>query len=236
MNRTREQQIIDAFVALSDTLGDDYDVVDLAQRLVGRSAAIFDAASAGLLLADPRGSVEVLASSDDDARVIDVLQLRAGAGPCVECLRTGLPVQVSDVRDLGDGWGAFRTRALELRMLSVSCVPMRLHGVSIGSLNIFRTEPGAIDERDLAVVQAFADVATIGILHQRALAESMTARAQLQHALDSRIVIEQAKGASAFANDISVEEAFERMRAHARRRSLPLTEVARQIVSLELDV
>lgn len=236
MNRTRERQILDAFVTLSDTLVDDYDVVDIAQRLVDRSAAIFDAASAGLLLADPGGSVEVLASTDEDARLIDLMQLRANAGPCVECFRTGLPVQVTDVRDLGDSWSAFRARALELRIFAVSSVPMRLRGETIGSLNIFRSEPGAVDPDDLAVVQAFADVATIGILHQRALVESAAVRAQLQRALDSRVLIEQAKGANAFAHDITVDEAFERMRAHARRRSLPLTEVARQIVSLELDV
>lgn len=228
--------ILDTFVTLSDTLVDDYDVVDLAQTLVKRSAAIFHAASVGLLLKDDRGSIEVLASTDEDARLIELMQLRAGAGPCVECLRTGESVEVHDTRLTMTRWPEFTTLALELGLLSMSSVPMRLRNESIGSLNIFRTMPGGIEPDDIAVVQAFADVATIGILHQRAVSASELVGAQLREALQSRVVIEQAKGVVSFAHDVSVDRAFDRIRDYARRTSSPLTEVARRIVALELTL
>lgn len=236
MTRSRERQILDTFVSLSDTLVDDYDVVELAQVLVDRSAALFGAASVGLLLADRNRTVEVLASTDEDARLIDLMQLRAGEGPCVECLRTGIPVEVADARDEAERWPAFAALALELKLHSVTSVPMRLRAATIGSLNIFRREPGTIDEKDRAVVQAFADVATIGILNQRTLEASETVTAQLEHALSSRVVIEQAKGVISFGHGLSVDDAFTRLRNYARRASLPLTEVARRVVALELDI
>jgi GAF domain-containing protein len=236
MTRSRERQILDTFVTLSDTLVDDYDVVELAQVLVDQSAAVFEAASVGLLLADREGSADVLASTDEDARLIDLMQLRAGEGPCVECLHTGVTVEVADTRDVEDRWPAFAVLARDLGLRSVTSVPMRLRSTVIGSLNIFRQTPGVIAEEDRAVVRGFADVATIGIIHQRTLAASETVSAQLEHALRSRVVIEQAKGVIAFANDISVDDAFSRLRAYARRNSLPLTEVARRIVALKLDI
>jgi GAF domain-containing protein len=236
MTRSRERQILDTFVTLSDTLVDDYDVVELAQVLVDQSAAVFGAASVGLLLIDREDSADVLASTDEDARLIDLMQLRAGEGPCVECLQTGVTVEVADTRDVEERWPAFAALAHDLGLRSATSVPMRLRSSVIGSLNIFRQTPGVIAEEDRAVVRGFADVATIGIIHQRTLAASETVSAQLEHALRSRVVIEQAKGVVAFAHDVSVDDAFSRLRAYARRNSLPLTDVARRVVALEIDI
>ncbi|SMH33124.1 GAF domain-containing protein [Rathayibacter oskolensis] len=232
--RSREHDLIDTFVTLSDTLVDDYDTVELVQTLVDRSASLFEAASAGLVLRDHRGVPEVLASTDEDSRLIGLLQLRDDAGPCMECLRSGEAVVVADVEEVAPAWWSFRDRALELGLRSVHCVPMRLRTECIGSLNLFRTAPGLLADEDIAVVQAFADVATIGILHQRALEESDTVRSQLQRALDSRVVIEQAKGAVAYSRDISTEEAFDVLRRYARSTSTALTVVADRVLRGEL--
>lgn len=236
VEQTRERRLIDTFVALSDTLVADYDVVDLLQGLVDRTAAIFGAASVGVLLAAPNGALEVLASTDENARLIDVMQVRSGAGPCVESFRSGSMVQVPDVRLVRPEWSEIRDELLELGLLAVQAVPMRLRGRSIGSLNIFRSSVGSFSEDDAAVAQALADVATIGILHQRALMESDAVRTQLQRALDSRVTIEQAKGAVAHAKDVTVDEAFVRIRTYARAHGLLLSEVATQIIRFELDV
>ncbi|QHC67262.1 GAF and ANTAR domain-containing protein [Rathayibacter oskolensis] len=232
--RAREHDLIETFVTLSDTLVDDYDTVELMQTLVDRSASLFEAASAGLVLRDAHGVAEVLASTDEDSRLIGLLQLHEDAGPCMECLHTGEAVVVADIRDAPPEWDRFRERALELGLRSVHCVPLRLRSECIGSLNLFGTTPGLLADEDVAVVQAFADVATIGILHQRALEESDLVRSQLQRALDSRVVIEQAKGAVAYSRDISTEEAFDVLRRHARSTSTALTVIASRVLRGEL--
>ncbi|MWV50602.1 GAF domain-containing protein [Rathayibacter sp. VKM Ac-2803] len=232
--RAREHDLIETFVTLSDTLVDDYDTVELMQLLVDRSASLFEAASAGLVLRDAHGVAEVLASTNEDSRLIGLLQLQDDAGPCMRCLHTGEVVVVADITESPAEWSHFRERALELGLRSVHCVPLRLRNECIGSLNLFGTAPGVLDAEDVAVVQAFADVATIGILHQRALEESDLVRSQLQRALDSRVLIEQAKGAVAYSRDISTEEAFDVLRRHARSTSTALTVVAGRVLRGEL--
>lgn len=236
MSSSRERRILDTFMSLADTLVGDYDVVDLAQVLVEHSAALFGDVPVGLVIIDESGAADVLAVTHDDARLIELLQLRTGKGPCVECARTGLPVEVPDVRALDGGWATFRTGAEALGIRAVSTMPMRLRDTTIGSLTVFRPEPGGAASEDLAVLQAFAHAATIGILHRRALNRNEAVHSQLRHALDSRVTIEQAKGAIAYANDVSVDEAFERLRSHSRRTSTPLTEIARLVLADQLEL
>ncbi|PPF27417.1 transcriptional regulator [Rathayibacter tritici] len=231
VTNSREHSVIKTFVALSDTLVDDYDVVDFTQTLVESSATLFDAVSAGLVLADPAGSLEVLASTDEDARLIELLQLDRGSGPCIQCFETGQPVIVEDVRAVGAEWAEFRERAIEIDVLAAHCVPMRSGGTTIGSLSLFQSRPGRLDRDDIAVVQAFADVATIGILHQRALQQSTVTQEQLQRALDSRVLIEQAKGILAYAHRTTVEQAFEVLRVRSRATSTPITTLAQEIIN-----
>jgi len=226
---SRERSVITTFVALSDTLVDDYDVVDFAQMLVESSATLFDAVSAGLVLASPEGTLEVLASTDEDTRLIELLQLETD-GPCIECYATGRAVVVPDTLAVDDRWAEFRTRSSDLGVRSAHCVPMRSRGTTIGSLNLFQAGTGTLDPDDIAVVQAFADVATIGILHQRALRESTITQEQLQRALDSRVLIEQAKGIIAYSQRTTVDRAFEILRTRSRSTSTPITTLARQII------
>lgn len=231
VTKSRERNVIKTFVALSDTLVDDYDIVDFAQTLVESSATLFDAVSAGLVLADAGGALEVLASTDEDVRLIEFLQLDRGSGPCIQCFESGTPIVVPDAWAVGDEWAEFRARSRELNIRSAHCVPMRSKGTTIGSLNLFQAETGMLDDDDIAVVQAFADVATIGILHQRARQESAVTQEQLQHALDSRVLIEQAKGILAYAHRTTVERAFEVLRVRSRATSTPITTLAQEIIS-----
>nr|WP_301952376.1 GAF and ANTAR domain-containing protein [Rathayibacter sp. VKM Ac-2857] len=198
--------------------------------LVDASAMLFDAVSAGLVLADAGGVLEVLASTDEDTRLIELLQLDS-AGPCIDSYTSGEPVIVPDITAVREQWAEFRERAAELGFHAAHCVPMRAHGVTIGSLNLFQGHAGTLDADDIAVVQGFADVATVGILQQRALRESTLAQTQLQRALDSRVIIEQAKGVLAYANRITVEQAFEVLRSRSRSTSTPITILARQILN-----
>jgi len=223
-----------AFVTLADTLVAGYDVVDLLQTLVDTCADLLDASAAGLMLADPAGELAVVASTSEKSRLVETMQLSSGFGPCVQCFSTGAPVTVSDVAELGDEWPGFREAALEQGFRSVHGVPLRLRGNVIGTLNLFRTTTGALSDEDLSVAQGLADVATIGILQERAIREADIAKNQLQHALDSRVLIEQAKGVIAYMRDVDMDEAFQTLRSYSRNNGLNLRDVAELVVNRSL--
>ncbi|MBG6239406.1 GAF domain-containing protein [Mycetocola sp. CAN_C7] len=233
---TREEQLVDAFATLADTLVDNYDAVELLQTLVDNCRDLLDVKAAGILLADPDGNLEVVASTSEASRLVEVMQLSAQAGPCVDCFTSGTTVSVPDISASPEKWTRFRVSAAEQGFASVLAVPMRLRDTTIGALNLLRAETGELNDRDARAAQALADVATIGILHARSLQESDAIRVQLQQALNSRIVIEQAKGVVAQTNGISTDDAFSLMRSHARDNGMLLSRVAEQLVARTLAI
>lgn len=227
---TREERLVDVFATLADTLIADYDVVDLLQTLVDTCASTLDVAAAGLLLADDSGELEVLASTSEESRLVETMQLGAEVGPCIECFRTASVVSLTDLEEGPPEWEPFREAAREQGFTGVHAVPLRLRETTIGALNLFLASNISLGERDLRAAQALADVATIGILHERTLRASDAAREQLQQALNSRVTIEQAKGILAYTHDVPMAEAFELLRHHARSNQQPIALVARQLV------
>jgi transcriptional regulator with GAF, ATPase, and Fis domain len=234
MNDVTQQRLLETFVTLADTLVDDYDVVDLLQLLVDNCRDVLDMTAAGILLADTRGDLEVVASTSEASRLVEMMQLSAEQGPCIESFRTGRRVSVPDIEESHDEWWQFRGSALAQGFRSMDALPMRLRDTTIGTLNLLRSEPGAAPEDSILAAQAFADVATIGILHERTLRESSILSQQLQAALNSRIVIEQAKGVISHTRGVSIDEAFGLMREYARSHSLGLSVVASRIVDRTL--
>jgi len=228
--RTQEERLLEAFVALADTLVAGYDVVDLLQLLVETCQAALDVSAAGILLADENGELDLIASTSEQSTVLETLQLAAEQGPCIECFRTSAAVSVPDMEDCPPDWAEFRDSALEQGFESVHALPLRLREITIGTLNLFGAEKGDMAPRDIRAAQALADVATIGILHERAVRESNTVRDQLQNALNSRVVIEQAKGVLAQTHGVPMEEAFAMLRSYARANRLPLAAVADGLV------
>ncbi|MBC7595312.1 MAG: GAF and ANTAR domain-containing protein [Kineosporiaceae bacterium] len=232
---TREARLSAAFVKLADTLTDEFDVVDLFQSLVEECVEILDTQAAGLMLLDAGGELQLVASSSEEASLIEVMQLNAGAGPCVECFTTGKPVTVGDIEATGDRWLAFRQEAMRQGFKSVHATPMRLRGQILGALNMFSIHTGELGAPDIAVAQALADIATIGILQERSIRESSLVAAQLQHALNSRILIEQAKGVVSESGGMTMDEAFATMRKYSRDNNLSLTKVATAVIERRLD-
>jgi transcriptional regulator with GAF, ATPase, and Fis domain len=230
MAPTREQRLVDTFVTLTDTLVDDYDVVELLQTLVDGVVDLFDAAAAGILLANQSQELEVIVSTSERSNVIGLLQLDAGEGPCVECFTTGKPVSVQDTREMQQRWPRFAAMSAESGFASVHAVPLRLRDTTLGSLNMYRETPGALNPEDALAAQALTDVATISILHQRTLEHAALTQQQLQRALDSRVVIEQAKGFLAQTHRIETDAAFTLLRQYARSHQKPLAEVANAVV------
>jgi GAF domain-containing protein len=231
----REALLIEAFVGLADTLVDDYDVIDVLDRLAGYSMRLLGVESVGILLADARATLRVVASTNEQTEWMELLQLHADEGPCVDCFRAGAPVNVDDLTDATARWPRF-VAALQERGAygSVHALPLRLRGQAIGALNLFHGAPGPLPAADQALGQGLADIATIGILQERAIRRGEVLSEQLQAALNSRMIIEQAKGVIAEHGNLTMHAAFDRLRHYARSHNLRLTEVARQIVKTDL--
>ena len=232
----RERRFLQTFAKLADTLVADYDVVDLLQMLVDSCRDLLGATEAGILLADDTGELEVVASTSESSRLVEMMQLGAEAGPCVESYYTGQPVFVPDIDAAPPEWARFRESAIEQGFGAVYALPLRLRETTIGSLNLFQNSAGLMDDDDVIAARAFADVATIGILHERSLRESNVVQEQLQNALNSRILIEQAKGVVAHQHTVSVDEAFALLRGYARTNQRGIAEVAADIVGRRLTI
>ena len=233
---SREQRINAAFVAVADTLTADYDLIELLHTLVGVCADVLDVDAAGLVLADDDGELQVLASTSEQADLVEVMQLAAGAGPCVECFRTGTVVDIADIAESGSRWPEFQAAAIGQGFRAVHATPMRLRGQVLGAMNLFRVDPGNLNDADASVAQALADVATIGILQERSIRETGIVAEQLRWALESRVIIEQTKGVLSALDGVGVDEAFDRLREYARNHNLTLRAVAEGVTSRTLDV
>jgi GAF domain-containing protein len=227
----RERRLLDALSTLADTLVADFDVIDLLQTLVDTCVSVLDVDSAGVLLADlDGGALDLVASSNESARIVEAMQLSAVAGPCIEAYRESRVVAVDDIGSMPDEFAAFRDSAVGEGFGSVYAIPMRLRSSTIGAVNLFRTETGALNQADQRAAQALTDITTVGILQERSLRASATLQNQLQRALDSRVVIEQAKGILAHTHGLSMDEAFQRLRDFARSERRSIADVARGLV------
>ena len=215
----------DTFVELADTMVADFDVIDFLQLLTDRSVMLLNASAAGVMLADPRGELRVAASSDEAAGLLELFQIQNDQGPCLDCYRTGQPV-TADLSGPGQRWPRFAAAATEYGFRTVEALPMRLRTEVIGALNLFRAAPGRFEAADLRLGQALADVATIGLLHERNVRRSETVAEQLQSALNSRVVIEQAKGKLAERFGLDMDQSFAMLRDYARNSNQRLTHVA----------
>jgi transcriptional regulator with GAF, ATPase, and Fis domain len=227
-----ERRLAEAFVALADTLVDDFDVVDFLHELTVRCAEVLGVSAAGVLLADQRGALRAVAASTEQTRLLELLQSQTNQGPCPECFHTGRRVAVADLSapTAATRWPRFVAEARQTGFASVHAIPMRLRTDIIGALNLFGTQPGALDEETIRLAQALADVATIGLLQARAIRQRETLAEQLQTALNSRVVIEQAKGVIAERRRLDMDQSFVLLRSTARTTNRRLSDLARAVV------
>ncbi|GAA3670971.1 GAF and ANTAR domain-containing protein [Lentzea roselyniae] len=236
MSHVLDRRITQTFVELADTLVLRFDAIDFLHTLTERCVELLEVDAVGILLADQRGALNLVAASTEQARMLELFQLQDEEGPCLDCFHTGQPVECADLDQEPQRWPRFSVAAREQGFSAVHAVPMRLREQIVGALNLFRASPGIIQEDAVELAQSFANVATISILQVRALRHSEMVTEQLQNALNSRIVIEQAKGILAERLQIDVADAFSLMRNHARNSNQLLSDVAQQVVSRSPEI
>lgn len=234
MSADRERGVTRAFVSLANSLVDGFDVVDLLDGLTTDCARLLDVESAGLLLADARGVLHVVAASTERTRNLELLQLQREQGPCLDCFHQGAPVSVADLREATTRWPRFASAATQAGFSSVHALPMRLRDTVLGTLGLFGTQVGTLNDEDLSLAQALAHVASVAIVQNKAATNQTVINEQLQVALTSRVLLEQAKGFLAQHGNLEMDEAFARLRAYARDHNTRLTDVARAVVAREL--
>jgi transcriptional regulator with GAF, ATPase, and Fis domain len=225
-----ERNAAEVFVELADTLIDDFDVVDFLHQVTIRCADVLGVSAAGVLLTDQRGALQVMAASTEQSRLLELLQLQIDEGPCPECFRTGKLIVVRDLTTVTERWPSFAGEAIRSGFASVYALPMRLRSEVIGAFNLFDTRTGTLDAETIRLGQALADVATIGLLQERAIRRRETLAEQLQSALNSRIVIEQAKGVIAERRGLDMDRSFDVLRQAARGANRRLSELARAVI------
>ena len=225
-----QQRLVETLVGLADTLVDDYDVIDFMQTLAERSVELLDVSAAGIMLADADGRLRHAACSSEQMRLVELLELQLEEGPCFDAFRHQTAVRSDTAEDTASRWPRFAPHARDGGFVAASAVPLRLRGQAVGALNLFSARAGALDDEDLAVAQAMADIATIGILQERLIRDQGVLTAQLETALQSRVIIEQAKGIVAERDRINVDDAFLRIRRFSRNTNRLLSDTARGIV------
>jgi GAF domain-containing protein len=232
---TREADVVRSLVEMADTLVEDYDVVDLLTGLADRCVSLLGVSAAGVMLVSPAGSLGLVASSSEAMRLLELFELQAQEGPCLDAFRTGQPVGHQNL-DAGSGsWPLFAAAAVSAGFKSALALPLRLRDVTLGALNLLSATRTPVRKADVIVARGFADLAAVSIIQHRTGTEAQRVNEQLSAALTSRVVIEQAKGVISERADIDLTEAFSRLRGYARSRNLRLTEVAQSAVDGTLD-
>ena len=224
-----QPRLADVFVEMADTLVDDFDLLDFLHTMTERCVQLLAVDAAGLLLTDGQGTLQVVAASSERTRLLELFQLQTDQGPCLDCFHTGMAVSVDDLPAAGK-WPRFTAAAAEVGFGAVHALPMRLRTEVIGALNLFSTDPRSLEKDKLRIGQALADIATIGLLQQRAIHRGDVITEQLQAALNSRILIEQAKGLLSERLGINVADAFTLLRRAARSRNRRLSELAQALI------
>lgn len=238
MTASVDERLAQTFVELADTLVAGFDLMDFLHTLTERCVELLGVDAAGLLLADGRGALRLVAGSTEQARVVELFQIQNDEGPCVDCFRSGQAVVISDIRtsEIVKRWPRFAPAAREMGFAGVHAIPMRLRDQVIGTMNLFRTAPNGLDEAVARAARALVDVATIGILQERAVRQQELVAEQLQAALHSRVMIEQAKGILAERHGVTPDQAFLMLRRYTRNHNRPLTALARDIINGTVDI
>lgn len=230
MSAAPRESLAQTFTELVDILVTDFDLVEVMHLIAARSQQILGVDAVGILLVDSHGSLNVIAASTEEARVLELSQLQNREGPCLECFRTGQPVSCSDLSTEVTRWPRFASEALQAGFTGIHALPMRLRDEVIGGMSLFTTARRSVDAETLEAAQALTDVAAIALLHDRAVRHRRLLVEQLQNAINHPLMIEQAKGLIAERAGLSIGEAFDVLRSYAHTHHWKLSELAEAVI------
>ncbi|WP_229715288.1 GAF and ANTAR domain-containing protein, partial [Subtercola lobariae] len=233
---TRETRLAEVFITLADTLTDDFDATDLLHYLADACVELLNVDAAGIMLTDLRGGLRLAASSSERIRNLELFELQIDEGPCLDCFRSGQPVTNATITEAEDRWPRFVGVAAEAGVQSTHALPLRLRGDVVGAMNLVSNDTTLMTDADVALGQALADMATISLLQDRSSIAKTDLAEQLQTALNNRVLIEQAKGMLAGQANITPDEAFDRIRNHARSNNNKLLTDAQNVINGTLDL
>ncbi|WP_229715460.1 GAF and ANTAR domain-containing protein, partial [Subtercola lobariae] len=233
---TRETRLAEVFITLADTLTDDFDATDLLHYLADACVELLNVDAAGIMLTDLRGGLRLAASSSERIRNLELFELQIDEGPCLDCFRSGQPVTNATITEAEDRWPRFVGVAAEAGVRSTHALPLRLRGDVVGAMNLVSNDTTLMTDADVALGQALADMATISLLQDRSSIAKTDLAEQLQTALNNRVLIEQAKGMLAGQANITPDEAFDRIRNHARSNNNKLLTDAQNVINGTLDL
>jgi len=228
---SREQQVGRAFVALSDTLADDFDPLVLFQRLVDQCASLLAVEGVGVMMRDARGTLRTMAASSEEALLLELLQLQNNSGPCMECYRRRRSVDVPDLSEERERWPEVVPAALGAGFASMYTVPLRVHAHVLGAVNFFRADRGSLPREDQYLAQALSDVAALALMHwSNEPTRPVDVLTRLQSALAAKAALEIAKGMIAEYGNVSFVEAARMLHEYATGRQVRLTDTVDALI------
>lgn len=227
--------LVDILSRFARMLVTDYEVNDALHDVIEAATELLALAGAGVSLVDG-GALACAMAFPERVAVLERAQCDEQLGPCVEADRAEAPVLIVDLREEGARWPVLAQAAAEVGIVSVAAIPMHLNGSRIGAMDLYDDRPRSWTSEEVGLARLLADVSTAYVANAQRLDDLRQTADQLQRALDTRIVIEQAKGSLAAQHGISVDEAFERLRRHARSNQLSLAAVADGVVNLRLSL
>lgn len=234
--RPRERRISRTFIRLADTQVSAFDLADSLNGLAEQCVELLAVPAAGVLLLDPHGNLAAAAPSAQREKLMALFSTGADSGFWADILQSGTAVHCTELHSEPARWPSFTTAAEKCGFKALHALPMRLRERTIGVLILLSSEPGGADSDDLALAQALADIATIGILQHRTIETGDRLNQQLQTALTSRVVIEQAKGVLSHHGSLSMDEAFRRLRRYTRSHNRLLTDLAGSVADGTADL
>ncbi len=230
-----QRALLEAYESFGRALLRPYEIGDVLYRLTDQVVEVLDIDGSGVCLAPNGGGLQLLSATDHHVAAIEDTQLTAGTGPILSAYETGEQVRVDDLVDAND-WPEFTRFAVDRGMRAVASLPMPVDERRIGALDLFRAEAHVWTDEEMQAAQGLANMASAYVLNHQALSESRTLAGQLQTALDSRIIVEQAKGLLAGRHGLTPNDAFGRLRQYARARGDRLHDVCRHVVEGTLDL
>jgi len=231
---SRQQHVVRVFLELADTLVEDFDVIDFLHQMTVRCRELLEVSDAAVFLSHSESRLHSPAPCTSGPLLQRVLEAACGQGPAVDAHRTARPVTVRDPADAAARWPQFAPRLRQAGYVRATALPMRLREENLGSLLLLHTGDLPLTAEDLGLAQAFADAAAIGLVHARTISRQHAVNEQLHTALQSRIVIEQAKGILAARCGVTLNQAFEAIRRYARHHRILLRNVARDVIDTGL--